>query len=84
MTNRWLSRLHPRVTNSALYDGVLLEIFHFFVDEQLDLRHQDEWFSLVLKVERLGHAKFSPLIPLGRRRRLHRAHLPLSPFWLRQ
>jgi len=78
MTNRWLGRLDPRVTISALYDDVLLEIF--FVDEQFDLRHQDEWFSLVLKVERLGHAKFRLLIPLGRRSRLHRAHLPLSPF----
>jgi len=51
MTNRWLGRLDPRVTISALYDGGLLEIFHFCVDEEFDLRHQDEWLTLVLIVE---------------------------------
>jgi len=82
--NRWLGRLDPQVIINALYDDVLLEIFHFCVDEEFDLRHQDEWLKLVLKVERLRHAKFGPFIPLVRHRRLHRAYLPLASFWYQQ
>jgi len=58
------SQLYPPVTISALPDDVLLEVAQFCVDEEFDLLHKDKRLMLVLKVERSGHVKFNPCIPL--------------------